>query len=321
MTHSKHIGLLCSALVAVSSFACSGGAGSDEGTPQAKEEPAAGSTGSSSAGEVQLTPEYVARVRAQNASALAAAGLFYQMEVEPDHDVMFLESDTGGFQVIERIGPTVAQSTVKEDVLSKHLSPTEIFKHFNPGDEVPAVITDASARLYPSAEQLAGMHEVAVAPPSADDGVQDSGYSLLPGPGLAPQHTTSDGNHFQNDTHTYGDATDTGCPTISGQTLKICWLNRTSGGNAEKKSTHAVFHFGIYAGGSTLWGLKANGSLKWEVTVMNGESWRTSQEGPWECPGFLCVYPGFTAVTWRSQWAGGGKSWHFGGTWSDFLRN
>jgi hypothetical protein len=321
MTHSKHIALLCSALVAVSSYACSG-AGSDEGTPVAKDEATTGSTGSSSAADVQLTPEYVAEVRAQNAKALAAAGLFYTMQAGPDHDVMFLESPEGGFGVVERIGSTVEESTVKEDVLSKHLSPAEIFKHYKPDAEVPGVLLDATARLHPSAEQLAGMHEVPVEPTAMDDAVNDLGYSLLPGPGLAPQHTTSDGNHFQNDTHSYnGGATDTGCPTISGQTLKLCYLNRTSGGNAEKTSTHAVFHFGIYAGGSTLWGLKRNGSLQWEVTVMNGESWRTSQEGPWECPGIFCVYPGFTAVTWRSQWAGGGKSWHFGGTWSDFLRN
>jgi len=141
-------------------------------------------------------------------------------------------------------------------------------------------------------------------------------------PGFKPQHTTSDGTHFSSDTHDYDDgASDKGCASMSNQTFKICWLNRISGGYAEKKSTHMLAHFGIFAGGSTLWGYKRNGSLKWEITVMDGEMWRYADNGPWECPGFLCSYPGYTAVTHRMQWAGGGKSWHFGGSWADFFRN
>ena len=321
MIHSKHVRVLGSALLALSSFACSSATGSEEGAPAVTDEPTSGSTGATGAAAVQLTPEYVAQVRADNAKALAAAGLFYTLEAGKDHDVMFLQSKSGGLNVIERVGPTAEDTKGTDDVLAQHLSPTEIFKRYKPDAEVPGVIADATARLYPSAEQLARMQNTPVAAGDDDVGTGDAGFSLLPGPGLAPQHTTSDGNHFQNDTHSYGDVTDQGCRHMSGETYFLCWLNRTSGGNAEKKSTHAIFHFGIYAGGSTLWGLKENGSLQWEITVMEGEIWRAAPTGPWECPGLFCVYYGYTAESWRSQWAGGGKSWHFGGTWYDFLRN
>jgi len=321
MTHYKHVRFLGSALLALSSFACSSATGSDEGAPRLDDEATAGSTGTNAAAAIELTPKYVAQVRAQNAKVLEAAGLFYTLQAGTDHDLMFLEPATGGFEVVERIGPDADESIAQDQVLTQHLSPTAIFQHYKPDAEIPGVIADATARLYPSAEQLAGMQETPVAAADDDNGTSDPGYSLLPGPGLAAQHTTSDGAHFRDDNHTYGDVTDKGCPTITGQTLKICWLNHSGGGYADKTSTHLVAHFGIYTGGSTSLGLKENGSLKWEITVLQGESWRVTANGPWECPGLFCVYYGYTARTWRVQWNGTGKNWHFGGTWYDMLRN
>jgi hypothetical protein len=68
-------------------------------------------------------------------------------------------------------------------------------------------------------------------------------------------------------------------------------------------------------------GFKSNGSLDWEVTVPQGYMQRITANGPWECPGFLCQYYGYTAMTFRLQWNGSGRGWHMGGTWYDLLRN
>lgn len=286
MTFSKHARILGSLFLAFSTFACSASDGED-GVPPSRELDSAETTK-----PVALTPEYVAEIRAKNAREMAASGLIYKLEVEFDHDVMFLAPASGGLNIVERIGPD-AEGAVKEPALG--LTPTQLFQHYKPGAEVPAVIAAATARL--GAERVDAPAAVEVSVP--EDG--DQGLALLPG--LAPQHTTSSGNHFQNDTHTFtGGATDTGCPTAGNQVLRLCWLNRTGGGFASQGAKNAVFHFGIYAGGSTLWGLVRNNVLQWEITVMQGEIWRSNPTSG-------------SSVTWKNQWNGSGKSWHFGGTW------
>ncbi len=305
MIRASRLGCVAIIAAALSSVACSDAA-SEEVMP----------VDDNQNKNAQISPEEAERIHQRNEATLAASGLFYHLQAGVDHDIYFIEHEPNVLGILERVGPNAPSAQRDGNALS-NASPVDIFKHFKPAEEVPAVLVDATARMYHDTSESAGE----MVPVIPGDGEMDPGIPSSQG-GFRPQHTTGDGNHFSNDNHGYGGGiSDNGCASMSNQTFKVCFLNRTGGGFAEKKSTHVLAHFGIFAGGSTLWGYKRNGSLKWELTVMNGEIWRYADNGPWECPGLFCSYSGYTAVTHRIQWAGGGKDWHFGGSWADFFRN
>jgi hypothetical protein len=318
MIRGKRFHLLSSIVIGLSAAACSG---SDAQGPSGEKPTVAESTGQELQDRIQkegLTAELVALAHQRNIDELTSHGLLYTLPVGSDHDILFVAPDADSFSVVERIGPDSVDAPAPEGGVSLEQSPSDIFKFYRPGEPVPAVLEEATARHFQSAGQNVQADAAPVASVASDE-AEDDGVALPTG--LAPQHTTSDPNHFQNDTHTYnGGATDTGCPSSSSQTQRVCWLNRTSGGYSSFKSTHATYHFGIFSGGSTLMALLQNGARQWEVTVLQGESWRVTSTGPWHCPGLFCAYYGYGAITHKLQWDGTGKSWHFGALYEDILR-
>jgi hypothetical protein len=272
-----------------------------------------------------LTPEEVKAVHERNARELAARGTVYTLQVGHDHEIVFLETEDGS-GMLERIGPNAVGPATGADDLSKHRTPADIFRHYRPNEAIPTVLVDLTARWYPSPEQLADAATYTETPPAGEglerDVAGDPGFASPAGPGMTPNHATSSGAHFRDDNHSFGDgATDTGCVHTVGETIHRCWLNRSSGGFTEFKSTHLVAHFALFQGTNTPLSLTVNGTKRWETTVLTGEIWRVTWNGPWECPGIFCQFPGYTAVTMKVSWNGSNRGWHYGASYADRFRN
>lgn len=258
------------------------------------------------------TPELVALARRFDQRLALTNGEFYRTSLGPDHDLMLIEGEGGGFVIAERMGPEAADEFMDTTLdLLNSVTPSRVFNFYRPGEEVPAEIIAAEARM--TAKLQAGIQY------TGDESAQEDSGIEVPAEALVEKHA-GDATHFRDAFHNINGQSSKGCEDSTPDTKsKLCWLNRTSGAFSQFKSTHARYHFGLVRG-TTRFVLSQNGSTKIDQTVLQGEFWRFTSTGPWHCPGFLCSYYGFGAITHRGAFDGSNRSWHMGARYEDILR-
>ena len=254
------------------------------------------------------TPELIALARRFNEREALRNGMFYKLSLGADHELLMFESGSA-FATLERIGRDVPDTLAPAN---ENATPSQVFAHYRPGVTIPAVIVEAEARMSLAAQAAQG----AVATPALI--AEDQGVPA--GDGLIDKHA-GDALHFRDATHTSGGLTTKGCEDSTPETKqRLCWLDRTSGGFTEYKSTHARYHLGLKSGSSTTYSLTVDGSLKISDTILNGELVRLTAGTTWWCPGFGCSYYGYKAHNRRFSWNGSSRTWHMGAHYQDILR-
>ncbi|HMJ13913.1 MAG TPA: hypothetical protein VK524_20990 [Polyangiaceae bacterium] len=239
-----------------------------------------------------------AAIRAQNALAEAAAGLFYTLEIDDHHAIKFFAPGDGGYFVSEEMQLT------QQSVLAKLGDTTAgaIFAALRPNEEVPPPIRELDEQ------------GVTIAAPAVEDAPQDGSGFLEPESAVVDKHADSSGAHFESG-HGF-------CPSqLNAQGAshtafaRVCWLNRMGNGSANASSTHSQGFLGAFVGNSGLIYSRGGATLL-SITVLQGEVRWIADANPLvrNCDIFGC---GDWFVPNRIQAYGinGGAGFHFGAAW------